>query len=477
MRHNVTLFFRKGKLRLFFFILLLLFFACDNPAADPDDFKDQDLSGKDFSGLSIYGYDLSGKNLQNASFQFSDVSGTNFLGADLRGASFKSATLYGADFTNADMRGVNLDEACFFQKATWTGTLLDPKWEKLVKLFEDGQLTTTNLQGYDFSSVCFDEIYWKDADFSNATLKGALFNPGARDLSNTIFQNANLESAYLAIADLTNVDFTDAILDKTDLSNATLSGANISQEQLSQAILGGCTRFPDGTLFNLADCYVLSPTYTDLSDFSSHELDLSGKNFQNANFQDADLSWTNFTDADLRDANFEGATFFHTNFTNADMRGAILDEACRLEAAIWTGAILDPKWEKVIKLFQNGRLIQRNLQGYDLSFVCFEDEIFEGVDFSDANLESAIFTFGANKLANSIFRNANLHSAQLVGADLTNADFTNAVLTKTDLSGATLTGAKITQEQLSSARISVCTRMPDGTLYKATRCYNIAPNP
>ncbi len=243
------------KLRVFLLVIFSLFFACESPAANPADFRAQDLSGQDFSGLHIQDFDLSGKNLQNTSFQSSDLPGTNFTGADLKGASFEWAILYGANFTNADLRGANLDAACGFQYATWTGATLDVKWEKIVALFEDGQLVNQNLQGYDLSSICFEDIKWDSPDFSGANLEDAFFQYYADDLAHSNFQHANLQATDLSAADLTNADFTGAFLLNTDLRGSNLTGAQISSEQLSEAIFNGCTLLPNGSLVNVnAEC-------------------------------------------------------------------------------------------------------------------------------------------------------------------------------------------------------------------------------
>jgi uncharacterized protein YjbI with pentapeptide repeats len=249
---------KAWKLSIFILVFVSIFLACDFPAADPNDLKAQDLSGQDFSQLTIRDFDLSEKNLQNTSFRYSTVSGTNFTDADLRGASFEWAMISRANFTRADMRGVNLDGTCFFQDAIWTGAILDHKWEKILGLFKDRQLINQDLQGYDLSKVCFQSVVaridWGGTDFSDANLENAVFNPGARDLENSNFRNANLHSAALTLADLTNADFTNAILTNTYLDDANLTGAKISTEQLSQAILSSCTRLPNGLLVDEQDC-------------------------------------------------------------------------------------------------------------------------------------------------------------------------------------------------------------------------------
>jgi uncharacterized protein YjbI with pentapeptide repeats len=182
------------------------------------------------------------------------LNGVKFTNADLRGAVFTRAFFLGVDFTNADLRGANLNNACHFQNATWTGAIFNPKWEKIMALFEGRQIISQNLQRYDLSSVCFENIEWEGPDFSYANLAYSEFWIDAGDLANANFRWANLVSANLAGANLTNADFRDANLSNTDLEYAILTGAQISAEQLSYAILNDCTRLPDGSLFNEEEC-------------------------------------------------------------------------------------------------------------------------------------------------------------------------------------------------------------------------------
>lgn len=218
------------------------------------------MSGQDFSILSAQGVDLSGKNLQGTSFQFSDISGTNFTGANLKDAIFEGAMIYNANFTNADLRGANLNKACLFQTATWTGAMVDPKWEKIIALFENGQLITQDFQGYDLSLVCFEDIKWDKPNFSHANLEFAIFGLYSDDLTDASFRYANLHSTDLGVVDLTNADFTGALFLDTNLKVANLTGTQISSDQLSKAILNDCTRLPNGLLVNESGCKSPRPT-------------------------------------------------------------------------------------------------------------------------------------------------------------------------------------------------------------------------
>ncbi|KAL9263975.1 Thylakoid lumenal 15 kDa protein 1, chloroplastic-like protein, partial [Drosera capensis] len=63
--------------------------------------RGQDLTGKDFSGMSLIKQDFKTSILRQA----------NFKGAKLLGASFFDADLTGADLSNADLRGADFSLA------------------------------------------------------------------------------------------------------------------------------------------------------------------------------------------------------------------------------------------------------------------------------------------------------------------------------------------------------------------------------
>ncbi|EAZ91246.1 hypothetical protein CY0110_11502 [Crocosphaera chwakensis CCY0110] len=119
------------------------------------------------------------------------------------------------------------------------------------------------------------------------------------------------------------------------------------------------------------------------------------------------------------------------------------------------------------------------------------DEIFNGVNFRNANMANSILTqiwlinadlssinlegadLRGSLLLNAKLRNANLRGSDLTGADLTDADLTNADLTNADLRytilvGANLRGADltgiITQSNHFDSSIFHLTTMPNGTI-------------
>jgi uncharacterized protein YjbI with pentapeptide repeats len=78
------------------------------PEPGPDGYAGQDLSGYDFSGMSLTSTSFVGANLSNADFTGFFCGNCDFSDADLRGANF-----YGAILNNPDFYGANLEGADF----------------------------------------------------------------------------------------------------------------------------------------------------------------------------------------------------------------------------------------------------------------------------------------------------------------------------------------------------------------------------
>ncbi|KAK6929386.1 Pentapeptide repeat [Dillenia turbinata] len=73
--------------------------------------RGQDLSGKDFSGLSLIKQDFKTSILRQAKFKGANLIGASFFDADLTGADLSDADLRGADFSLANVTKANLSNA------------------------------------------------------------------------------------------------------------------------------------------------------------------------------------------------------------------------------------------------------------------------------------------------------------------------------------------------------------------------------
>ncbi|KAL5569026.1 hypothetical protein UlMin_025601 [Ulmus minor] len=73
--------------------------------------RGQDLTGKDFSGLTLIKQDFKTSILRQAKFKGAKLLGASFFDADLTGADLSDADLRGADFSLANVTKVNLSNA------------------------------------------------------------------------------------------------------------------------------------------------------------------------------------------------------------------------------------------------------------------------------------------------------------------------------------------------------------------------------
>ncbi|KAL6131505.1 hypothetical protein ACLB2K_069880 [Fragaria x ananassa] len=122
--------------------------------------RGQDLSGKDFSGLTLVKQDFKTSILRQANFHGAKLLGASFFDADLTGADLSDADLRGADFSLANVTKVNLSNANLegafttgntsFKGSTITGAdftdvpLRDDQREYLCKIAEGVNPTTGN---------------------------------------------------------------------------------------------------------------------------------------------------------------------------------------------------------------------------------------------------------------------------------------------------------------------------------------------
>lgn len=196
----------------------------------------------------------------------------------------------------------------------------------------------------------------------------------------------------------------------------------------------------------------------DLSNKDLSALDLSGLDFKKAkldgaNLYGADLAGANLSGASLKSARLDRATLIGANLSAADLTGASL-----LRPNVF--ADMKASGQQPILTFAGAHMAGANLNGR-----------FDGVDFSHADLTSAVFgprdpreevlispmvslaaanftgailvgaDLASNRLENAKFVGANLTKANLRGARLGGADFSDANLEGADLTGATMPGA------------------------------------
>ncbi|XP_066308440.1 thylakoid lumenal 15 kDa protein 1, chloroplastic-like isoform X3 [Miscanthus floridulus] len=73
--------------------------------------RGQDLTGKDFSGLTLVKQDFKTSILRQANFKGANLLGASFFDADLTSADLSDADLRGTDFSLANLTKTNLSNA------------------------------------------------------------------------------------------------------------------------------------------------------------------------------------------------------------------------------------------------------------------------------------------------------------------------------------------------------------------------------
>jgi uncharacterized protein YjbI with pentapeptide repeats len=170
-----------------------------------------------------------------------------------------------------------------------------------AKLVE-ANLKDSDLAGADFQRADFGRALLEDVNLSHANLDSAHF------------RNACLRRASLARSDLEDTDFTGAYLGGADLRYAYLVRARLQHANLQGALLTGADfggADLRGAVFNC---------------FASHQHDRDRK----PEVRCAELSSTDFKDADLA-----GAQFLGTDLTRArNLTAAQLQSACGVDAVL-----------------------------------------------------------------------------------------------------------------------------------------------
>lgn len=230
--------------------------------------------------------------------------------------------------------------------------LMEAKVMSKLKLdFVGAYLNNTDLSRDDFC----------DIDLSGANLQGA--NLFSANLRNTNFSKADLSNANLRHADLRDSSFDGANLSGACLSSAYLDGANFSAANFSDADLSrielrGTVKRDKNSHFAvhrsatvLREANFQRASFRDAKFFDAilcnanlKFTDLSNANFSGANLLDADLSPANLSNAAFRKANLSGANLSGANLRNADLSGAKLRGAnlsnANLSGTDFTGANL-----------------------------------------------------------------------------------------------------------------------------------------
>ena len=166
--------------------------------------------------------------------------------------------------------------------------------------------------------------------------------------------------------------------------------------------------------------------------------DLSGKNFDNLNLQNAVFDKADLSNTSFKNANIDGARFAFANLDNSD-----LFDKTDLSNVNLTGVDL-----------QDTSLKGKDLSGANLSYVDLSEHDLSGANLSDTFLlrtDLSGIDLRTIPLTDADFRYSNLSGTKLPDSLLVNNHFEHATLSNIDFAGKNLSGSRFNQIKLDGS--------------------------
>lgn len=286
-----------------------------------------------------------------------------------------------------------------------------PQYRVSTTILDDAYLAEANLR-----NIQGDDMVARGADFSRTNLEIArLVNA---DLRNALFVGANLKHAYMSDANLTGANFSGANILEADLSGTTDEG--FTSEQLYQT-----ASYQQGVLTGVS----LSQNNLSGWNFAEQRLDgsafnsstLTGASFLNAVIPNADFSGSNLAPAQLyetksyKDKQLDGVQLEGMNIEGWNFSDQSLVRS-RLTPTQMSGAIFDRAKLTEVSIGAGQFSLQSDVsfRGANLTRSRFDTNArWLRADFTGANLENS-------HLSHNGFANSNFTDAIIRGAELRN---------------------------------------------------------
>lgn len=277
-------------------------------------FKDLDLSGKDFSG----------KTLQNVHFYKCNFTGANFSGAkliavslksgdgnEMTGVNFKGATLINSWVSGNDL---NLEDAIINYMEGQPNIRSGSGFTAVVQIDKNGSLKNSRIYGGYLSG-----------DFENTDFHGMKLKKGTlkmdKDVELTNFDNVEIVDSTVWHFNLTNKKVKNIVIAGSRISSAILRGAQIDNLNLAGSELSYLD-FREASI-KKADFTYSKSSQSKFQNAVLRESDFSNTNFSGDDFQNADLHKARFINAKLNRINFN-----ETDLSNADFSKAEKMDTC-----------------------------------------------------------------------------------------------------------------------------------------------------
>ncbi len=316
----------------------------------------EDVSEGDWACLDLSGEDLSGIDLSNAFLEQ-----VNFTGAVLKGVNFSGAILARAVFAEADCTGANFDEANVGAVHAQGADFTDARFTS-AKLSK-GDFTDANFTGADLEEIEALEIVIDRANFTRAKIPKVLF------LKLTIigasFHQTNMNTSSFLQCTITDCNFSEAILHNCAFVDTSLNSLCFDKANLESA------------------CFVATDPEKSSTENLSLNLSFKGAHLKQANFQNMDMSNTDFSYANMENGffastNLSGANLSHGRAKNAQFRKANLRKARLDNINLDQGSLTKAD-------LTQASLHKANLHGVDVLRAKFKD-----TDLTGSNLDATL---------------------------------------------------------------------------------------
>lgn len=262
--------------------------------------KDRDLTDKKLTNMNLnyaklINFNLTKADLSNTTIKYADLTGANLTGSKLGKTEFQETYLKDITIDDDTLNGLPLE-------IKTTIKVLSSKYKHLIAKIDDFQ--GLYLKGADLSGIKeLTNKMFNKANLENANLEKVKLD--ASHLNEVNLKGSNLKNSELLGVMLIGAELENAILEKANLSGSNLLAANLSLVNLSESILNNATMH--GVL---------------LKDANLVKAKLIGTELQGANFKNSNLSQANFTKANLQAAKLHEAK----NVSQAIFNEAIYDE-------------------------------------------------------------------------------------------------------------------------------------------------------
>lgn len=310
--------------------------------------KQENLVGRDFSGVDFSGMDLSNLDLSQCYLEY-----CNFSDCNLTDAKLGSAIATHANFTRANLSRTVLEKANLGDSNLSQAFISDIQAKELV-------LSKCVLKEAQFSQCVFDELNVLETNFHQAKFKECVLselNIIEMDLTQSTFENCQMMQC----------NFLQSKLDKS-----VFKGSNISSSNFVECELSHC----DFSHAQMSNVRFLQESVLSHSKFTHAVMD-------NANLQGAVADHCDFEYTSFKNTIFDGANLQHTKFYHSVGLQARFEKADLLQSDFTSVNLMEGSLHKA-------RLTNADLSNSNLYSVNLRDATIGDTHFKGANLDLTI---------------------------------------------------------------------------------------